>query len=63
MRGMMGSFMQSVLGSMMHSAGMGGNPRECFEGEWIDLPTGALFRAVKELDVDEVERLFARWGI
>ena len=57
MRGMMGSFLQSMLGYQMHSAGMGGNPRECSEGEWIDLPTGALFRAVKELDVDEVERL------
>ena len=57
---MMDSFMQSMLGSMMHSAGMGGNPRECSEGELIDLPTGALFHAVKDLDVNKVENIVGR---
>ena len=51
--------MDALFGAMLASAGVGGSDLSlCTEGHWRGLPdSGSIFRAVRGLDVDEVEQL------
>lgn len=52
----MANMFQMMMGAQMaaHDGIGGSNLSECAEGNWRSHPTGALFRAVKELDCDSL---------